>query len=237
MKTKSEGIYAKYIKRILDFVLSLFLIILLSPLLLALAVLVRVKLGKPVLFSQLRPGYHEHIFRMYKFRSMTDARDAEGNLLPDDQRLPSFGVKLRDTSLDELPELFCILKGNMSFVGPRPQLVKDMVFMSAEQRQRHTVRPGLTGLAQINGRNAISWEKKLAYDVQYIQNVTFLNDLKIFFGTFAKVFNHDDISAEGMLTALDYGDALLKEGKITEKEYRLHLEEAQSLIEQAERKK
>ncbi|MDO5121988.1 MAG: sugar transferase, partial [Erysipelotrichaceae bacterium] len=157
--------YDRVIKRILDIIISLAVILVLSPVYLITALLVRVKLGSPVLFSQLRPGYHEKIFRMYKFRSMTDERDENGKLLPDEVRLTPFGAKLRSTSLDELPEMFNILKGDMSIVGPRPQLVRDIVFMTDEQRRRADVRPGLTGLAQISGRNAISWEKKLAYDL------------------------------------------------------------------------
>jgi lipopolysaccharide/colanic/teichoic acid biosynthesis glycosyltransferase len=218
------------IKRILDIIISLAVILVLSPVYLITALLVRVKLGSPVLFSQLRPGYHEKIFRMYKFRSMTDERDENGKLLPDEVRLTPFGAKLRSTSLDELPEMFNILKGDMSIVGPRPQLVRDIVFMTEEQRHRADVRPGLTGLAQINGRNAISWKKKLEYDLEYIRNESFLYDLKIFFGTFAAVFRHDDINMEGEATALDMGDWLLKEGKVTEEEYLKKQEEAKELI-------
>lgn len=222
--------YDRVIKRILDIIISLAVILVLSPVYLITALLVRVKLGSPVLFSQLRPGYHEKIFRMYKFRSMTDERDENGKLLPDEVRLTPFGAKLRSTSLDELPEMFNILKGDMSIVGPRPQLVRDIVFMTEEQRHRADVRPGLTGLAQINGRNAISWEKKLEYDLEYIRNESFLYDLKIFFGTFAAVFRHDDINMEGEATALDMGDWLLKEGKVTEEEYLKKQEEAKELI-------
>ncbi|MBQ6490013.1 MAG: sugar transferase [Solobacterium sp.] len=222
--------YDRVIKRILDIIISLAVILVLSPVYLITALLVRVKLGSPVLFSQLRPGYHEKIFRMYKFRSMTDERDENGKLLPDEVRLTPFGAKLRSTSLDELPEMFNILKGDMSIVGPRPQLVRDIVFMTDEQRRRADVRPGLTGLAQISGRNAISWEKKLEYDLEYIRHESFLYDLKIFFGTFAAVFRHDDINMEGEATALDMGDWLLKEGKVTEEEYLAKQEEAKELI-------
>ena len=157
--------YRYFFKRFFDFVLSLIAIIILSPVYIIVAILVRVKLGSPVIFTQERPGKDEKIFKMYKFRSMTSETDEEGNLLPDEVRLTSFGKKLRSTSLDELPELFNILKGDMSIVGPRPQLVKDMIFMTEEQRKRHTVRQGLTGLAQVNGRNAISWEDKINYDL------------------------------------------------------------------------
>ncbi len=230
MNTNEDKMYDRVIKRILDIIISLAVILVLSPVYLITALLVRVKLGSPVLFSQLRPGYHEKIFRMYKFRSMTDERDENGKLLPDEVRLTPFGAKLRSTSLDELPEMFNILKGDMSIVGPRPQLVRDIVFMTEEQRHRADVRPGLTGLAQINGRNAISWEKKLEYDLEYIRNESFLYDLKIFFGTFAAVFRHDDINMEGEATALDMGDWLLKEGKVTEEEYLKKQEEAKELI-------
>lgn len=222
--------YDRVIKRVIDIVISLGVILILSPVYLITALLVRIKLGSPVLFSQLRPGYHEKIFRMYKFRSMTDEKDENGNLLPDEIRLTPFGAKLRSTSLDELPEMFNILKGDMSLVGPRPQLVRDIVFMTDEQRKRADVRPGLTGLAQINGRNAITWEKKLEYDLEYIKHESFLYDLKIFFGTFAAVFRHDDINMEGEATALDMGDWLLKEGKVTKEEYLQKQEEAKELI-------
>ena len=222
--------YDRVIKRILDIIISLAVILVLSPVYLVTALLVRAKLGSPVLFSQLRPGYHEKIFRMYKFSSMTDERDENGKLLPDEVRLTPFGAKLRSTSLDELPEMFNILKGDMSIVGPRPQLVRDIVFMTDEQRRRADVRPGLTGLAQISGRNAISWDRKLEYDLEYIRHESFLYDLKIFFGTFAAVFRHDDINMEGEATALDMGDWLLKEGKVTEEEYLAKQEEAKELI-------
>ena len=174
----------------------------------------------------------EKIFRMYKFRSMTDEKDENGNLLPDEVRLTPFGAKLRETSLDELPEMFNILKGDMSVVGPRPQLVRDIVFMSDEQRKRAETRPGLTGLAQIRGRNAITWEEKLAYDLEYLENESFLNDLKIFFGTFAAVFRHDDINMEGEATALDMGDYLLRKGEITREEYEQKQAEARKLLDE-----
>lgn len=173
--------YAKYIKRILDFILSLIALIVLSPVLLVVAILVRIKLGSPIIFKQQRPGKDEKIFTLYKFRTMTDKKDENGNLLPDSERLTKFGKVLRSTSLDELPELVNILKGDMSIVGPRPLLIRDMLFMTDEQRKRHTVRQGLTGLAQINGRNNINWEEKLEYDLQYIKNITFVGDVKINF--------------------------------------------------------
>lgn len=212
--------YAKYIKRPLDFMLSLIAIIILSPLLLIVAILVRIKLGKPVIFKQQRPGKNEKIFTLYKFRTMTDKKDENGNLLPDEQRLTKFGKALRSTSLDELPELINILKGDMAIVGPRPQLIKDMLFMTKEQRRRHSVRQGLTGLAQISGRNNISWEEKINYDLKYIDRVTFYGDLKIILKTVEKVFKKEDIETEGMETAEDLCDYLLRTNKITEKEYK-----------------
>lgn len=211
--------YKLFFKRFLDFLLSLIAIVLLSPIYLIVAILVRVKLGSPVIFKQERPGKDEKIFKMYKFRSMTSETDEEGNLLPDDVRLTSFGKKLRATSLDELPELFNILKGDMSIVGPRPQLVKDMIFMTDEQRKRHLVRQGLTGLAQVNGRNSISWEEKLNYDLEYINNITFFNDVNIIIKTIVKVFRKEDVSADGMETAEDLGDYLLRTKRITYEAY------------------
>lgn len=192
--------YGKYVKRMIDIILSLAGIILLSPVLLVLWILVRVKLGSPVLFTQQRPGKNEKIFKLYKFRSMTDERDDEGNLLPDGDRLTSFGKKLRSTSLDELPELFNILKGDMSVIGPRPLLIKYLPLYNEVQRHRHDVRPGLTGLAQINGRNAITWEKKFAYDVEYVNNLSFKLDARIFWGTVRAVVKREGISSENDAT-------------------------------------
>lgn len=216
----TKRLYRDYIKRFLDIVLSAGAIIVLSPVMAVTAVLVRVKLGSPVIFKQKRPGKDERIFEMYKFRSMTDARDENGELLPDEVRLTSFGKKLRASSLDELPELFNILKGDMSVVGPRPQLVRDMVFMTAEQRKRHCVRPGLTGLAQVSGRNAIDWKKKLAYDLEYLKRITFLGDVKIIWKTVQKaLLSQEGIIGEGMATAEDFGDYLLRLEKVSWEEY------------------
>ncbi|MDE5864189.1 MAG: sugar transferase [Lachnospiraceae bacterium] len=200
------GFYEKYIKRLLDIVLSLCAIVVLSPVMLITAILVRVKLGSPVIFKQQRPGKidqktgKEKIFKMYKFRSMTDERDENGELMPDSVRLTSFGKKLRSTSLDELPELFNILKGDMSIVGPRPLLVRYIPLYSEQQRHRHDVRPGFTGLAQVNGRNAISWEEKFEWDVEYVKHVTFLNDVKIVLKTVKVVFDRSGISSETAMT-------------------------------------
>lgn len=211
--------YAKYIKRILDFILSLMALILLMPLMFVIWLLVRIKLGKPAIFKQQRPGKDEKIFTLYKFRTMTDKKDEQGNLLPDSERLTKFGKFLRSTSLDELPELFNILKGDMAIVGPRPQLVRDMIFMTDEQRKRHIVRQGLTGLAQVNGRNNVTWEEKINYDLEYIKKITFINDLKIIFKTIAKVFKKEDIATDGMDTAEDLCDYLLRTKRITQEEY------------------
>lgn len=187
--------YKNYVKRCLDFLLSLCGIIVISPVLLVLCILVRVKLGSPVLFRQERPGRDEKIFTLCKFRTMTDARDEDGELLPDAVRLTKFGKFLRSTSLDELPELINILKGDMSLIGPRPLLVKYLPLYNETQKHRHDVRPGLTGLAQINGRNAITWEQKFEYDVEYVNNLSFALDLRIFFGTVRSVLRREGISS------------------------------------------
>lgn len=214
----------------MDFILSVMAIIVLSPALIIIAIFVRLKLGSPVLFKQKRPGLKEKIFTMYKFRTMTDERDDNGELLPDSVRLTKFGKLLRSTSLDELPELFNILKGDMSIVGPRPQLVRDMVFMTPEQRQRHTVYPGLTGWAQVNGRNNVTWEEKFSLDLYYISSITFLSDLDIIFRTIVKVFKKEDVSTDGMDTAEDYGDYLFKLGKIDFNEYEKKHEVSKQII-------
>lgn len=192
--------YAKYIKRALDFLCSLVAIILLSPILLIIAILVRIKLGKSVIFKQKRPGRNEKIFKLYKFRTMTNEKNENGELLPDEKRLTKFGKILRATSLDELPELFNILKGDMSIVGPRPLLVEYLPLYNEEQKHRHDVRPGLTGLAQVSGRNAITWEEKFKKDVEYVHNITFIGDVKIILKTVVKVFKKEGISQEGNAT-------------------------------------
>lgn len=204
MQKHRAGFYEKYVKRMLDFVLSLTAIVILSPIILITALLVRIKLGSPVIFCQKRPGKDEKIFSMYKFRSMTDEKDENGNLLPDEIRLTAFGKKLRATSLDELPEMFNILKGDMSIVGPRPLLVAYLERYNESQKHRHDVRPGLTGLAQVNGRNAISWEDKFAYDVEYVNHVTFWNDLKIIFLTIRSVVKRDGISSATSVTMEEF---------------------------------
>lgn len=189
----TKRLYRDYIKRFLDIVLSAGAIIVLSPVMAVTAVLVRVKLGSPVIFKQKRPGKDERIFEMYKFRSMTDARDENGELLPDEVRLTSFGKKLRASSLDELPELFNILKGDMSVVGPRPLSEVYLPFYTEKEHHRHDVRPGLTGLAQVNGRNNLSWEEKFAYDLQYINKISFSGDATILLKTVGKVLDHEGI--------------------------------------------
>ena len=194
------GLYRRYFKRPMDFILSLIAIIVLSPIMLVVAILVRVKLGSPVIFKQKRPGLYEKIFTLYKFRTMTDERDKFGELLPDNVRLTKFGRFLRSTSLDELPELFNILKGDMSIVGPRPLLVQYLPLYNEHQKRRHDVRPGLSGWAQVNGRNAISWEEKFDLDVEYVENVSFLLDWKIIFLTLKKVFIREGINSETSLT-------------------------------------
>ena len=222
--------YQKYVKRVIDIILALIGIILLSPVLFIVSCLVRVKLGSPVIFKQKRPGLNEKIFTLYKFRTMTNRRSESGELLPDIQRLTPFGKKLRSTSLDELPELFNILEGTLSVVGPRPQLVKDMVFMTEEERKRHIVRPGLTGLAQVSGRNAITWESKLRYDLDYIESVSFITDCRIILATIGKVLKQDGINTEGLATSEDLGDYLLRIGKISKSEYIKKMGECNNLL-------
>ncbi len=200
MMNSKGGIYRRFVKRPMDFILSLIAIIVLSPILLVVAILVRTKLGSPVLFKQKRPGLNEEVFLMYKFRTMTDERDDKGELLPDSVRLTKFGKLLRSTSLDELPELFNILKGDMSIIGPRPLLVHYLPLYNNHQKRRHEVRPGLSGLAQVSGRNAISWEDKFNLDVEYVDNVSFIEDWKIIFLTIKKVFVREGINSETAAT-------------------------------------
>lgn len=223
-------IYSRHIKKMMDFILSLIAIIALSPVLMVIALLVKIKMGSPVIFKQARPGLHEKVFILYKFRTMTGSRDENGEMLPDNKRMTGFGRFLRSTSIDELPELFNILKGDMSIIGPRPQLIKDMVFMTSEQRKRHSVLPGLSGLAQINGRNCVLWEDKFSYDLKYISNITFIGDLKIILQTIIIVFKHDGINTEGMATAEDYGNYLLRVNKISEDEFVTAIEESKQLM-------
>jgi lipopolysaccharide/colanic/teichoic acid biosynthesis glycosyltransferase len=200
MKNSKGGIYRRSIKRPMDVILSLIAIIVLSPVFLIVAILVRVKLGSPVLFKQKRPGLNEKIFMMYKFRTMTDERNENGELLPDSIRLTKFGKFLRSTSLDELPELFNILKADMSIIGPRPLLVQYLPLYDEHQKRRHEVRPGLSGMAQVSGRNAISWEEKFYLDVEYVDNVSFIEDWKIIFLTIKKVFVREGINSETAAT-------------------------------------
>lgn len=204
MQKRKQGIYAKYIKRLLDIICALLAIIVFCWLYIIVAVLVWIKLGRPVIFKQARPGKDEKIFNMYKFRTMTDARDENGNLLPDDVRLTKFGKLLRSTSLDELPEAFNILKGDMSIVGPRPLLVKYLPLYNEEQKRRHEVRPGLSGYAQIHGRNSISWEEKFALDVEYVDNITFIGDVKIILQTVAKAVKREGISSTQTVTMEEF---------------------------------
>ena len=191
-----NGLYNKYIKRILDILISLTFIVLFSWLYLILVILVRIKLGSPVLFCQERPGYNEKIFTLYKFRTMTDKRDEKGNLLPDSERLTKFGSMLRSTSLDELPEMFNILKGDMSLIGPRPLLIEYLPYYTEEERLRHSVRPGLTGLAQVSGRNYLAWDKRLAKDVEYVNHISFIMDFRIIIKTIMVVFKKEDVSVD-----------------------------------------
>ncbi|MCI8860727.1 MAG: sugar transferase [Lachnospiraceae bacterium] len=231
---RKQCFYEEWIKRLLDIFCSVLTIVIFSWLYIIIALLVRWKMGSPVIFRQERPGRidlrtgKEKIFYLYKFRTMTNAKDQNGNLLPDNERLTGFGIWLRRSSMDEIPEVFNILKGDMSVIGPRPQLVRDLVFMSNEQRMRHTVRPGLSGLAQVMGRNAISWEEKLGWDLIYIENISLWNDLKILLLTVKKVFCQGESSDE-LDVADDYGDYLLKSGKISQEKYNELKEYARTL--------
>ncbi|MBQ3054383.1 MAG: sugar transferase [Clostridia bacterium] len=224
--------YKKYFKRFVDIICALSAIVVFSWLYIIIAVLVRIKLGSPVIFKQYRPGKDEKIFTLYKFRTMTDKRDETGKLLPDNKRVTPFGVFLRKSSFDELPEAFNILKGDMSLIGPRPQLVRDMVFMTPEQRKRHSVKPGLSGLAQISGRNDLPWEQKFEYDLEYIKDITFGKDLVIIFKTIVSAFIKREGAGEASVESpLDFGDYLLENGKISQEEYILGHEKAKDMIE------
>lgn len=225
--------YKHFFKRLIDFSLSLLAVLALSPVLVLLIIIGAISMKGNPFFTQLRPGKKEKIFRLIKFRTMTNETDASGKLLPDEVRLVPYGKFLRSTSLDELPELLNILKGDMSIVGPRPQLVRDMVFMTPEQRRRHDVTPGLTGLAQCSGRNNMSWEQKFAYDLQYIADISLWNDIAIILKTAVKVFQRDGIAKEGMATDEDLGDYLLRTGQITQDAYDAGQQEAKDLMAKA----
>ena len=228
--------YAKFLKRIIDFLLSFIASVVFFPLMMVLAIIGAIAMRGNPFFVQLRPGKkdkygNEKIFKLIKFRTMSNKKDSEGNLLPDEVRLNKYGRFLRSTSLDELPELWNILIGSLAIVGPRPQLVRDMVFMTEEQRRRHNVRPGLTGLAQVSGRNNITWEQKFEYDLQYIDSkITFFKDLKIIFRTVGKVLKRSDTVREGTASDFDFGDWLLSEGKVTQEEYEQKQEEAKEIL-------
>ncbi len=223
--------YARFFKRLLDFVLSLLALICLSPLLLALLVVGAIVMKGNPIFSQPRPGRRETIIHLHKLRTMTNEKDAEGKLLSDEQRLVPYGKFLRSTSLDELPSLLNILTGDLSIVGPRPQLVRDMVFMTPEQRRRHSVRPGLTGLAQVNGRNNITWEQKFEYDLRYIDSgITLWGDAVIILQTVGKVLRRCDIVREGTASDLDFGDWLMLQGKLTQADYEAGQAEAREIL-------
>ncbi len=233
--SKDIDMYAKFFKRLMDFLLSFVALILLSPVLLILIIVGAIMMKGNPFFLQPRPGKkrkngEEKIFYLIKLRTMSNAKDKNGDLLPDDQRLGRYGKVLRSTSLDELPSLVNILAGSLSIVGPRPQLVRDMTFMSAEQRRRHDVRPGLTGLAQVNGRNNITWEQKFEYDLQYIEKITFIGDIKIILKTVGKVLKRSDTVREGTVSDMDFGAWLLQEGRVTKEEYDQKQAEAKVIL-------
>lgn len=234
--SERSAMYVAFWKRVFDILLAALALAVLSPLFLVLTVVGAIAMKGNPFFTQLRPGKigkktgEERIFKMIKFRTMSNAKDKDGNLLPDEARLNGYGRFLRKTSLDELPELINILIGHMAIVGPRPQLVRDMVFMTAEQRLRHTVRPGLTGLAQISGRNAISWDNKLATDLIYIKKITVWEDMRILLKTVGKVLKSEGITEDGEATATDLGDYLLKNGLVSATEYEEKQEEARRLM-------
>lgn len=223
-------IYKNYLKRIFDFCLSLIAIIIFSPLIVILSLIGIIAMKGNPFFFQPRPGKDEKIFNLIKFRTMSNDKDKQGNFLPDEIRLNSYGRFLRSTSLDELPSLINIVCGDLALVGPRPQLVRDMVFMTSIQRKRHSVRPGLTGLAQVNGRNNITWEQKFEYDLCYIEKITFWEDLKILFKTFEKVIKRSDVVREGTESDMDFGDWLLTKNEISKKEYDKKQKEAKRIL-------
>lgn len=227
----SAALYRPFFKRFYDIFLSGLALLVLSPILLILTVLGAIKMKGNPFFTQLRPGKNEKIFRLIKFRTMTCEKDENGELLPDEKRLTKYGEILRSTSLDELPELINIFIGDMSIVGPRPQLVRDMVFMDKTQRQRHSVRPGLTGLAQVNGRNNMTWEQKFEYDLKYLEKITLWKDIAIIFQTVFKVLKRSDIARDGTVSDIDFGDWLLQNQAISEEIYREKQLEAKTLLE------
>ncbi|MCF2627781.1 sugar transferase [Fusobacterium mortiferum] len=228
--------YENYLKRVMDFILSLIVIIIFSPLLVILSLIGLIAMKGNPFFSQPRPGKidkktgNEKIFKLIKFRTMSNEKDKDGNLLPDNVRLNSYGKFLRSTSLDELPSLINILNGDLSIVGPRPQLVRDMVFMNPVQRERHSVRPGLTGLAQVNGRNNITWEQKFEYDLIYIKDISFIGDIKIILQTIGKVLKRSDVVREGTVSDMDFGDWLLQKNEVTYEEYSKKQKEARNIL-------
>lgn len=222
--------YKNGLKRVFDFCCALLAIVVLSPFLLIFMILGAVFMRGNPFFTQPRPGKDEKIFNLIKFRTMSNAKDKNGELLPDEKRLNTYGKFLRSTSIDELPELINILKGDMAVIGPRPQLVRDMVFMTDNQKRRHSVRPGLSGLAQVNGRNVITWEDKLALDLKYIEKITFLGDVSLILKTIAKVFKRADINREGTASDIDFGDYLLQKGVVSKAEYAKKQDEANDLL-------
>ena len=228
--------YRNCFKRVLDFCCSLFALIVLGPFFLLLIILgVCFMKGNPF-FTQPRPGKDEKIFKLIKFRTMSNVKDRQGKLLPDEMRLNSYGRFLRSTSVDELPELLNILRGDMAVIGPRPQLIRDMVFMSSEQRKRHSVRPGLSGLAQVNGRNVITWEDKFSWDLKYIEKITIVGDVRIIFETICKVFKRADINREGTVSDMDFGDYLLQKNEVSQEEYDKKQAEANELLRREKKK-
>ena len=233
----AKNLWSLFLKRFFDVILSGLGIIILSPVMLIVAVLVRIKLGGPVIFSQYRPGKRNKIFKLYKFRSMTNKCDENGNLLPDSERMTKFGNALRKTSLDELPQLFNIFKGDMSIIGPRPKLIKDMVFYNDDQNVRSLVRPGLTGLAQVNGRNNATWEEIFEYDRTYVQKIGFITDLKIFFKTIGKVLKRSDIVEQNAVSQNYYfGDYLLESNQISQEEYNAKVSAANEILSAASKR-